>query len=90
MSRLEDRVLLLMRHFTGKTLDKGIGWWGQLKASLAVRNKLTHPKDAQPVTVQNVRDALTGIISLLDGLYRAIYKKPFPAANIALQSRLTF
>jgi hypothetical protein len=90
MSRLEDRILLLMRHFTGKLFDKSVPWWGQLKAATTIRNELTHPKQAQPITSQNVRDALVGIIALLDALYRAIYKKSFPAANRGLHSRLAF
>ena len=90
MSRLEDRILLLNRHFSGKPLEKTITWWSQLKTALDMRNKLTHPKAAHPLTADNVRDALSGIIEALDALYRTIYKKPLPVAGLALHSRLGF
>jgi hypothetical protein len=54
------------------------------------RNKLTHPKGAHPVTIENARDALTAVITSLDVLYMAIYKKGLPVANLALHSLLTF
>ena len=47
MSRLEERILFLHRHFSGKPLDTTVGWWAQLNASLSIRNRLTHPKGVQ-------------------------------------------
>jgi hypothetical protein len=90
MYRLEDRILFLHRRFSGKSLDKSVAWWPQLKSAIHNRNKLTHPKGAHPVTVKNVRDALAAVIASLDALYKAIYKKGLPAANLALHSLLTF
>jgi hypothetical protein len=90
MYRLEDRILFLHRQFSGKRLDKSAAWWPQLKRAMDNRNKLTHPKGAHPVTVENVRDALAAVIASLDALYMAIYKKGFPAAGLALDSLLTF
>jgi hypothetical protein len=90
MYRLEDRILFLHRQFSGKTLNKSVGWWAQLKSAMDHRNKLTHPKSAHPVTIENVRDALAAVIASLDALYMAIYKKGLPAANLGLHSLLTF
>jgi len=90
MSRLEDRILFLYRHFSGKALDTTVSWWSQLNNAIAIRNRLTHPKAVQPITVQNVRDAITAIVASTDNLYRVIYKKGLPAANLALHSRLNF
>jgi hypothetical protein len=90
MSRLEERILFLHRHFAGAPLDTSANWWSQLKAALAVRNKLTHPKSAQPISVQDAREALSATIAAIDNLYKIIYKKTLPAASRALQSRLSF
>jgi hypothetical protein len=90
MYRLEDRILFLHRQFSGKRLNKRATWWPKLKSAMDNRNKLTHPKSAHPVTIQNVQDALAAIIASLDELYMAIYKRRFPAVGLALDSVLTF
>lgn len=90
ISRLEDKLLLLHRIFSGKPLEKTAEWWSKLKAATDIRNKLTHPKAAQPITLVDARDALAAIISSIDELYKAIYKKGFPAAKMALDSHLNF
>lgn len=90
MTRIEDRILFLHRHFSGKALDTSVKWWGQLGHATSIRNRLTHPKNVQPVTIQNVKDALSAIIESIDSLYRVIYKTGLPAANLQLQSRLNF
>ena len=90
MYRLEDRILFLHRKFAGKALNKAASWWGQLKRATVIRNKLTHPKSAQPIVVEDVREALEAIIASLDMLYQTIYRKGLPAANRGLHSRLTF
>jgi hypothetical protein len=90
MFRLEDRIQFLHRKFSGKPFDGEAIWWSRLKDAMLIRNKLTHPKDAHPLTTQNVRDALTAIIAVLDATYVAIYKKGFPAAGRGLHSQLSF
>jgi len=90
MYRLEDRILFLHRQFSGKKLNKRATWWPKLKSAMDNRNKLTHPKGAHSVTLQNVRDAVTAIVASLDALYVAIYRRRFPAAVLALHSVLTF
>jgi hypothetical protein len=83
--RLEDRLQFLHRKFSGKPFDKSVVWWAQLKNAMSSRNKLTHPKDAHLLTVDNVRDAIAAITAALDATYSVIYKKNFPAANRGLQ-----
>ncbi|MGY3618402.1 hypothetical protein [Bradyrhizobium sp. USDA 10063] len=90
MSRLEDRLAFLHRRFSGKQLDTQAPWWGQLRGAITLRNKLTHPKDAQPISGDDVELSLQAIISTLDALYQAIYKRGFPVAGMGLMSRVTF
>jgi hypothetical protein len=88
--RLEDRILFLHRRFSGKPLDKQAIWWGRYRDATHLRNKLTHPKDAQVITLKNVELAIEAIIALLNNLYQAIYGKSLPAAGLGLQATLTF
>jgi hypothetical protein len=88
--RLEDRILFLHRRFSGKPLDKQAIWWGRYRDATHLRNKLTHPKDAQVITVQNVQLAIEAIVTLLNTLYQVIYGKSLPAAGLGLQASLTF
>jgi hypothetical protein len=90
MYRLDERMFFLHRHFSGKAFDTTVGWWPQFRSAVDIRNRLTHPKGVQPVTVQDVRDALSAVIASIDNLYQVIYKKGLPAANLALHSRLNF
>jgi hypothetical protein len=90
MFRLEDRIQFLHRKFSGKPFDGEAIWWSRLKDAMLIRNKLTHPKGAHPLTTQNVRDALTAIIAVLDATYVAIYKKGLSCgrSRVALSTKL--
>jgi len=90
MSKMEDRILLLYRKFSGKKLDKKVAWWAQLKQATTSRNNLTHPKQSHAISLTTVREALRSIVDVIDVLYKAIYQKPFPAAGLGLDSRLNF
>lgn len=87
---IADRISFLHRKFTGAPIGQDAVWWGQLGEAIKNRNRLTHPKGPHPIEIDDVRDALTAIIGALDALYRAIYKKSFPAAGRGLQSQLNF
>lgn len=89
MARLEDRIQFLHFKFSAP-LDRSKPRWSQLIEALALRNKLTHPKGALDITEAAISRAIQAIIDTIDGLYRAIYGKAFPAANRGLQSKLTF
>jgi hypothetical protein len=88
---LEERLIFIHRRVTSEPLDKRTQWWSDLGAAIKLRNKLTHPKDEPPtVRARDVAAALTAIIECIDAIYKAVYKKPFPAAKRGLQSKLTF
>lgn len=88
--RLEDRVMFLYARFSVTKLDKTEPWWMALQGAVNLRNELTHPKAVPAITVAAVRNALTAIVEATDRLYRAVYKKPFPAAVRGLYSTLDF
>lgn len=88
--RLTERVEFLHRRFSGSPLDKSLSCWSQLKAGLACRNELTHPKQQTVVNYESVHQALQSILDTLDVIYQAIYKKPYPARNRGLDSTMTF
>jgi hypothetical protein len=90
MMSLQDRIMFLHLKFGGKPLDRTASWWSELSTAISLRNKLTHPKEVPVITINAVRQAIQAIISGLDVLFRAIYRKPFPVANLRLDSRLTF
>lgn len=90
MSRLEDRILYLRRHFSGEPLDKAQAWWSQLMNAINTRNRLTHPKDVAPVNAEQVKAAVEAVIDTIDHLYQIIYKRRFPAATLGLHSRFAF
>lgn len=89
MWRMEDRIEFLHHRFSGAQLDTTQAWWSALQGATNLRNKLTHPKGAVSMTVANVSAALQAIIDAIDALYRAVYKKPFPAATLGLGAQLT-
>jgi len=90
MYRMEDRISFLHKRFSGATIDKTSTWWSDLNAAIDLRNKLSHPKQAQAITPPSVEKALRSIITAIDALYQAIYKRKFPIASLGLQSSLTF
>jgi len=90
MYRLEDRILFLHRRFSGHFLDTQAPSWSQFKDATLLRNKLTHPKEPQVISVGNVELAISAIISVLDNLYVAIYKRSLPAAGFGLGTPLNF
>lgn len=90
MSRLEERMTFVHRRFSGKAPNKNAPWSAALGSALELRNRLTHPKSAPVVSVDEIERALGAIIEAIDALYQAIYKKKFPAASRGLHSRLTF
>lgn len=89
IARLEDRIQFLHRKFAGVSV-KSEAWWSDLMAALAIRNQLTHPKVVPNITVDAVERAIHAIIEALNTIYKAVYKRPFPAASRGLHSRLTF
>jgi hypothetical protein len=90
MVRLEDRILFLHLRFGGKPLDRAATWWSELNSAVLLRNQLTRLKLVPTISVDAVRRAIQAIIEGIDVLFRAVYRRPFPVANLGLRSRLTF
>lgn len=90
ITRLEDRIQFQHRRLSGKSIDPTSTWWTSLKNAIDLRNQLTHPKDATPVSYDRVSKSLQAIIDSIDALYLAIYGIGLPAAHRGLQSSLTF
>lgn len=90
MVSLQDRILFLHLKFGGKPLDRSAVWWSDLSNALTLRNKLTHPKEVPSMSVDAVRRALGAIITGIDVLFQAVYRRPFPVASRGLDSRFTF
>lgn len=90
MTRLDERIEFVIVRLSGKRLDKSKSWWGELMAAIRLRNALTHPKDVPAVTEKSVTAAIQATIDALNALSKAIYGKPYPAANRRLASKLQF
>ena len=87
--RLEDRLNFLHVRFGIKPAPAS-EWRSRLAGALDLRNKLTHPKAVPVITIPAVEAALKAFIEAIDVLYRAVYKKPFPAGPLGLDSSLGF
>ena len=91
MQRLEDRMLFLCKRFSTTPLDRKAPYWGEFVEASRLRNRLTHPKGNDlNVDEDEVKRALTAILSLLNTLCLALYQKPLPAFRRGLASKATF
>lgn len=90
MYRLEDRIEFIVKKFSGKRLRKDERWWTKLKSGLHLRNKLTHPKGKELITEETAEDSIYAIISLLQVLYRAVYRRDYPLKRTGLDSSMNF
>jgi hypothetical protein len=89
MWRLEDRLNFLHARF-GVFPTADTAWRSRLAGALDLRNKLSHPKIAAPITVAAVRNALEAIVRTIDVLYVALYNRPYPMTPLGLNSSLDF
>ncbi|MBD3665970.1 hypothetical protein [Sulfitobacter aestuariivivens] len=81
---LEDRIEFLLARFA-ENLQKSKGdWFSNLKTSIAVRNRLVHPKNAHKITHADVERAILAALGCLSALYHAIFGKPFPPSALGL------
>ena len=90
MYRLEERIEFILANFSLPGVNDTSGWEQQLGASIALRNRLVHPKSTVNVTEAEVTACLTAILNCLNYLYLSIFKKPYPSFNRGLHSVLTF
>lgn len=89
MSRITERIEFLLFKFSGKEISSTLNWFNQLKQSIDLRNKLVHPKEHIELTEKQVENAMLAVLEAINELYKAIYKRPFPAYSFGTASRLT-
>lgn len=89
MSRIKDRVFLLISKF-GSEYDAKFPWTSKLGSALELRNRITHPKNAENIEIEQSAAVIEAVIGVVDFVFQAIYKKGLPAARRGLQSKLTF
>lgn len=89
MSRIIERIEFLIFKFSGKEIPTTTEWFQQLKQSIDFRNKLVHPKEYIILTEKQVENAMSSVLETINELYKAVYKKDFPAYGFGITSRLT-
>jgi hypothetical protein len=87
---ITERFLFIYQKFSGEKLDRSAQGWSDLSDAIALRNRLTHPKEPPILTDISVKRAIQAVITAINALFEAIYRKPLPSANLDLQSRLVF
>jgi hypothetical protein len=84
MYRLEDRILFLCRRFSNQPIDKANSTWGEFKKAVRLRNDLTHPKQHLTISSEEVARVITAILELMNAIYLALYKRPYPLLRMGL------
>jgi hypothetical protein len=90
MTRLIERIEFLLVKFKSKKFNKADDWWGHLNDGINKRNSIVHPRDREVLTIENVGQTLTAIITCIDMLFKAVYKRDFPANRLQLISKAEF
>lgn len=91
MYRITDRIEFLFFKFSRTKLNGAEqGWYGNLKASIKLRNSLVHPKEAVSVTESNTKVLLESVKECLQQISKVVYGKAFPFTKLDLQSKLAF
>lgn len=88
ISRTIDKLELLFVKFLKEKWDPTTTWFMQLKQSIQLRNDLVHPKTVVEITDRQVEIAISSVIQAINELYKAIYKKSFPAYSLGLISKI--
>lgn len=82
--RLEDRIDFLLNRFSATPVEDKANWHSGLIASITVRNRLVHPKEAHQVTITEVETCILSVLGCLESLYRAVFGTNFPLAGLGL------
>ncbi len=91
MYRLTDRIEFLFFKFGGIKINGNThSWYGNLKASIKLRNSLVHPKESVRVTESNTKILMESVKDCLQQISKVVYGKEFPFLKLELQSKLTF
>lgn len=89
IARMTDRIEFIYQKFSGKTLDGTTKWYSDLKQCIDLRNKLVHPKNHIQINLHQVEQANLAVISTINELYKAVYKRGFPVADRGIISKET-
>jgi hypothetical protein len=90
MTRLTDKIELLLRKFNCPKNYKQSKWWALLGQGINLKNSISHPKEVKQLNDEQIESALESIIDCLDYIFKAIYKKGFPYKNKGLNSQFSF
>jgi hypothetical protein len=90
MSRLTERIELLIRKFSTNLKYKQETWWSLLCSGILLRNEIVHPKKDKLLKVEDVERTILSVIQCINFLFQIIYKKKLPSAQMELQSRMNF
>ena len=89
MYRLEDRIELIFKKFSGKSVKKNEIWM-KLKQGIRLRNKLIHPREKELITENVVENSILAILAILNDIYKVVYKCGYPLRKRGISSSLTF
>lgn len=78
ISRMTDRIDILLNKFTEDAATSKSSWYPNLTSTLKTRNALVHPKDSHILTEDDVELALLCVLDATDTLYNAVFKKGLP------------
>jgi hypothetical protein len=85
---LPERLQFLLKLFAARKNEPRPAWWEDLKRGHGLRNSLTHPRTRVSVDQTAVERTLEAIVSAIDLLFKRVYRLPFPAAGMGVQSRM--
>ncbi len=86
--RTIDRIEFLIYKFSGKEIPVDAEWFLSLKQSFDIRNRLVHPKEYIKITEKQVENAIKSVLETINEIYKAVYKRAFPAYGFGITSRL--
>lgn len=90
MTRLKDKIELLLHKFNSPKNYKQSKWWALLSQSIDLKNSISHPKEVKQLNNKQIEDVLESIIECIDFIFKAIYKKGFPNKKKGLNSQFSF
>ncbi len=86
MSRLIDRIELIVSKYKHRPIDSSAGWDMRIKQTIDLRNNLVHPKQVVELTEKMVEGSLKSILETINELFNAVYKRNVPMFNYGLMS----
>lgn len=90
ISRITDRIDLLLSKCSDDPSSKKAGWYSDLNRTLKIRNSLVHPKDTHALSDADVKLSLTCMLHAVDTLYTVVFKKGLPHAKKGIDGGLDF